>query len=442
MISVNSRQIWRISFPILISLLITQFIGITDVVFLGHLDTISLGAAGLGATYYFAFFMIISGFSFGAQIIMSHRNGEQNYHKIGAVFYQCFVFLLVLSFVLVIFSIFCSPYILKLLIKDTNVFLKCVSYLQYRILGLFAASIIVMFRSFFVSLTKTFVLQISSFVMLFSNILLNYALIFGHFGFEPLGIKGAAIASVSSEVCAALVFIFYLIKTTNITKYAFNHFVYHDFKLLASVFKISFWTMLQQFISVSTWFIFFIAVEHLGSTELAVSNILKNSAGIPWTIIVAFGATSSTLTGNLIGEGNSDKVISTNKKVIQINTWTVVLLLVIFSIFCQPILSIYTNDSFLRQQAILPYMTALLCYIPLFSGWIWFQAVSATGNTRYMMLIELVATIFYLLFICFFVFYLRTPLYIAMLSDGVYNLVIFIMAYRFMYHLKWQNKIV
>ena len=106
MISYNTKNIWRITFPILISTLIGQIIGITDVIFLGHVSTVAIGAAGLGSVYFFALFMIISGFSFGAQIIMSHRNGEQNYQKIGAVFYQGLSFLLVFSIALILLSKF------------------------------------------------------------------------------------------------------------------------------------------------------------------------------------------------------------------------------------------------------------------------------------------------------------------------------------------------
>ena len=81
----DTKSILKISLPIIVSMIFVQLIKITDVVYLGRLSTIALGAAGLGSTYFFAFFMLISGFSFGAQIIMSRRNGEQNTKDIGPV---------------------------------------------------------------------------------------------------------------------------------------------------------------------------------------------------------------------------------------------------------------------------------------------------------------------------------------------------------------------
>ncbi len=436
------KSIWKISFPVLISFLLEQLVGITDVIFLGRLNTVAIGAAGLGATYFLALFMIISGFSLGAQIIISRRNGEKNFKKTGEIFYQGLFFLSVLSLVLIGASKIFSAHMLKNLIDDESVFKATVEYVNWRILGLWAASIIMMFRAFFVGIAKTSVLQIASIVMVVCNIFLNYALIFGHFGFAPLGVKGAAIASMMSEFMAVGVYVLYLKYKTDVKKYGFDKFVYKNFALLKSILSISIWTMLQQFVSVSTWFLFFIAVEHLGQTELAISNILKNSAGLPWGVVFAFGAAAGTITGNLIGEGRASEVVEATKKVALMNTKIILGCLVFFALFCVPILRIYTNDVGLIQKSILPYLTALLCYIPLLSGWCWFQAASGTGHARYTMFIELIAMLFYTFYIGFVILYLKMPLYVCMLSDGVYNLVVFVMSYQFMHSGKWQNKAV
>ena len=200
MVSYELKNILRISLPILVSMLIAQLVGITDVIFLGRLNTEALAASGLGSVYFFALYMLVSGFAFGAQIIMARRNGEKNYKKIGAVFYQGCFFLIGLSAFLIIISEWLTPLVLKKLIQDPKVYTSTIEYLNWRILSLITTSFLLMFRSFFVAITQTFSLQISSAVMVLTNIILNYILIFGCFGFAGLGIKGAAIASVLSEM--------------------------------------------------------------------------------------------------------------------------------------------------------------------------------------------------------------------------------------------------
>lgn len=434
------KNIWRISLPIIVSMLLSQLIGVTDVIYLGHLGTVELGAAGLGSTYFFALFVLVSGFCFGSQIIISRRNGEKQYEKIGAVFYQSIVFLVPCAVALICLSDLISPYFLRKMINDEAVLNAALDYIYWRVFGLIGISFLMMFRSFFVGIAKTFALQLISVSMVMFNVVLNYVFIFGC-GFVPaLGIKGAALASVFSEILAALVCVVYVALKTDVKKYALGRFVYKDFGLLASIVKLSFWTMLQQFVSVFTWFLFFIAVEHLGATELAISNVLKNSAGIPWIIVVAFATAGGTITGNLIGEKRSSEVMKATGEVIRLNTYVLLGTLLIFGVFYGPILRIYTNNEVLLQKAVWPYMTALLCYMPLFSGFVWFQNVSATGHARYSMFIEFVAMVFYMLFVWIAIYEMKMPLYICMLADGVYNAVLFVMSRHFMRSMCWMGK--
>ena len=82
------KQIWTIAYPILISLIMEQLIGMTDTAFLGRVGEIELGASAIAGVYYLAIFMMAFGFSVGAQILIARRNGEGNYKEIGPIFYQ------------------------------------------------------------------------------------------------------------------------------------------------------------------------------------------------------------------------------------------------------------------------------------------------------------------------------------------------------------------
>ena len=76
------RKIGTVTIPILLSMLMEHVIGLTDTAFLGRVSEVALGASALGTVYFLAFFVLGTGFCFGAQILIARRNGEKNFKKI------------------------------------------------------------------------------------------------------------------------------------------------------------------------------------------------------------------------------------------------------------------------------------------------------------------------------------------------------------------------
>ena len=98
------RNIWRVAYPILISLVMEHMIGLTDTAFLGRVGEVELGASAIAIVYYMVLFMIGFGFSLGAQIIIGRRNGEGNFRDTGKIFWNGLYFLLGLSAIIIVLS--------------------------------------------------------------------------------------------------------------------------------------------------------------------------------------------------------------------------------------------------------------------------------------------------------------------------------------------------
>ena len=123
------KEIWIIAYPILISLIMEQLIGMTDTAFLGRVGEVELGASAIAGVYYLAIFMMAFGFSIGAQILIARRNGEQQYQAIGPIFYQGVYFLLSLAVVAFTLSLCFSPHILKKVISSEHIYDASISYI-------------------------------------------------------------------------------------------------------------------------------------------------------------------------------------------------------------------------------------------------------------------------------------------------------------------------
>ena len=353
-----------------------HMIGLTDTAYLGRVGEVELGASALAGVYYLVIYMLGFGFSVGAQVLMARRNGEGEYERIGEVFTQGGLFLFLLAAVLFTASNLLTPHLLHRMIGSEEVYRATMSYLDWRVYGFFFSFIMVMFRAFFVGTTQTKTLTLNSIVMVLSNVVFNYILIFGKFGFPQLGIAGAAIGSSLAEMVSVIFFIIYTWKRIDCRKYALNILPKFQGKTLKRILNVSVWTMIQNFVSLSTWFMFFLFVEHLGERSLAIANIIRNVSGIPFMIAMAFASTCGSLVSNLIGAGEQDCVRGTIRQHIRIGYIFVLPILIFFCLFPDLILRIYTDMPDLRAASVPSLWVLCSAYLVLVPANVYFQSAA------------------------------------------------------------------
>ena len=120
--------------------------------------------------------------------------------------------------------------------------------------------------------------------------------------------------------------------------------------------------MLHAFISVAPWFLFFVAIEHLGKTELAISNITRSVSAIFFVIANSFAVTTGSLVSNAIGAGGRKELFPICHKVLKLG-YTVGIPLVGLALLCNHwIVSFYTDNELLIELAFAPFVVMLLNY--------------------------------------------------------------------------------
>lgn len=432
----TNRQIWAIAYPILLATIMEQLIGTTATAFLGRVGEVELGASALGGIFYIAVFMLGLGFSIGTQILIGRRNGEGNYARIGTIFYHSLFFLLFFALLLFLLTRMWGAVILERIIQSHEVFVAANTYLQWRIFGFFFAFVNSVFRAFYVGTTHTRTLTLNSLVMVVSNIVFDYVLIFGHLGLPALGIAGAALGNVLAEGVSTLFFVVHTRLHLPYSKYGLDHLPHFRFNLLGKMLGLSVWTMIQNFLSLATWFLFFLAVEHLGERDLAATNLVRNISAYTYMTVTALGATASTLTSNLLGMGESEAVWPMLRRTIRLCFLILLPVIFLVAIFHNEVLGIFTGEEPLVAASRGSLYVMLSSYIFTIPGQILFMSVSGTGNTRTALAIETLSLTLYTIFIIVAIFHYRVPLWFCWFSEYVYNF--FALAFSFSY-LRWGN---
>lgn len=432
-------QIFKIAYPILFSTLMEQLVGMTDTAFLGRVGQVELGASALGNIFYMTVFILGMGFCVGSQILMGRRNGQGKYLSIGTIFYHSLAFLLCMAVLLFSCTQLFASQLLEHIIQSAKVCQATESYLDWRVYGFLFAFINTLFRAFYVATTHTRTLTLNSLVMVSCNILFNYILIFGKFGVPAFGIAGAAMGSTLAESVSTLFFIIYTYKKVPYAKYGLNLMPKFRFKVLRHMLKVSVWTMVLNFISLSTWFLLFLAVEHLGEKELAVTNIIRNVSNFTYMLVIAMASTASTLTSNLMGNRECDAVRPMLLKTIRLNYMILIPLLIIIGLFPDQTMSIFTNDTSLMEAGHGALYMLLCSYIITIPSQILFYAVGGTGNTKKALCIEMIALSFYTLYIVVAIFHYKVSLTWCWFSEFIYGFWEILLTVPYLKSGKWKQ---
>ena len=387
------KQIWLINFPVMMSILMEQLINITDAVFLGHVGEIELGASAIAGIYYLAVYMLGFGFSIGLQVMIARKNGEQDYQETGKIFFQGLLFLMGLALFLYLTVHIVSPVIFKRSINSPEIYQAIIRYLDWRSLGLLFSFSFLAIRSVLVGITYTRALSGAAIVAIGINIPLNYFLIF----MQHLGISGAAIASSLAEGGSFITLCIYMWIKIDKIKYGLR--TVYDGQLLIAVLKLSVWSMFHAFISVAPWFLFFVGIEHLGKTELAVSNITRSVSALFFVIVNSFAVTTGALISNSIGAGEKANLFPICRKILKLG-YSIGLPLIGIVLIChRSIIGIYTTDESLIQSAVVPLVVTLLNYTFALPGYVYLNAVGGTGKTKITFIFQAIATGIYLIYL-------------------------------------------
>lgn len=394
---VKYRNIWNVSYPIILGSIAQNIVNVTDTAFLGRVNHIALGAAGNAGIFYFVLMVVGLGFSIGCQIIIGRRNGAEDYKSIGDLFYHGLVFLIPMAILLFLFVQFVSPIFLEALTASKEILKAANEFLQYRSFGILFAFINYNFIALYTGITKTKVLTYATVTQATVNVILDYALIFGEFGLPELGIRGAAIASVISEFTALIFFISYTRYQVDYKKYQLHRFVKIYSSKLKKIISVSTPVMFQNFLAIGSWLAFFMIIEQMGEKELAVSHIARSIYMVLMIPLFGFSSATSTLVANLIGEGGSHLVRLLVKRIMILCLAATCSLLPIVIIFPRKVSSIYTHDLALIEASV-PLFYLISATMFFFSvAYISFSAVTGTGKTKISLSIEFISISAYLI---------------------------------------------
>lgn len=436
----TNKEIWRVTYPIFLGLLAQNVINVTDTAFLGRVGEVALGAAAMGGLLYICVYTIAFGFSVGSQILIARRNGEGNYRAVGPIMWQGTAFSFGMAVCLLILMYFSAAPLIRLLITSDSIYGATYEFFTWRIWGFLFAFVNVMFRGLYIGITRTKVLTMNAVVMALVNVVLDYALVFGELGLPEMGVRGAALASVIAEASSLLFFLLYTYYKVDLKKYGLNRFGQFDLSMVLRILRISCFTMVQYFLAMAIWFVFFMALERLGQRQLAVANIVRSVYVVLLIPVQALSTTANTLVSNLIGAGGSSGVITLLHKISRMSFLIMVVCVGLCVAFPGSILSVYTNEEALLVESVSALYVVCGAMLIASLANVYFNGISGTGNTQAALVLEVFVQVFYALYIIVVGMVIQAPVDVCFTTEVIYYVLMLGSSLIYLKKAKWQNK--
>ncbi len=439
----NYKTIFTISAPLMLGSATQQIIVLSDNVFLYHQSLQDFGAIALVGVFYLLITAIGFGFSRGGQILIARRHGEGNAEEVKSNFYTLLAFQVGLAFLLFFLIYFFADEFFAIFINSDAYYERILSYIYPRSYGIFFSYIGFTFIAFYSGIAITRIIVIDTIILAVVNVVLNYALILGKFGFEPMGIRGAAIASTMAEIIAFLFFVGYMLFDKSIREFRLWGKVKYNKAIGKKMFSLSSPIVMQSFLGLGSYFIFFSIIEqNMGEKPLEISNLIRNVYLILSIPCWGFAAGINTLVSNFIGQKRPKAAILVIKR-------TVILCLIITLAFTIPIVidpeyflyPLYGgSNGALISESVLSFRVLLLILLTFSLSTILMNSVMGAGATVLAFNIQFWATAFYLGLTWFLVYIKECPIHLVWTAEIFYWLIILIATYRYMITARWWNR--
>lgn len=446
-VQISNRQILKIALPITLALLVPQINFVANTVFLSGLGETELGAAGITGVYYLVFALVGNGLNAGLQALIARRAGQNRPEEIGKMFAQSIWIALLFAAAGILITYLSASYFLSSALSIPTIQQEAIEFVKLRVWGLPFLYLFQMGNALLVGTNNSRYMKYGFMVEALLNILLDYALIYGHLGLPALGFNGAAIASVIAEMTGMLVVLFIIFRKK--FHRLFSLFIHLRFNkpLAGLLFRQSSPLVMQYVLSVGAWLLFYILIENSGSGEkkerpLAISNTMRNVFAIFGIFIWAFASTCNAMVSNIIGQDKKDKVLFLISKIARLSFFFTASLCLLANLFPHIPLSMYGRDEGFIADAVPVFRIVTVGLLFMSIAAVWLNGVTGTANSRVNLGIEIIAIALYIVYVYFVLRVWKLSLAWAWASELLYWTTLFTLSYLYLRSGKWKKKVI
>lgn len=293
-----------IAYPIMLGQLGHILVALADNLMVGRLGPAELAAVSLGNSLVFIALSLGIGFSFAITPLIAETDGAGNIEK-GRLHFHHGVVMCAVNGILLFIALLLAKPILGMLEQPEEVVQLAIPYLEIVAFSMIPLMIFQAFKQFADGLSQTRYPMYATLLANVINVIFNYVLIYGMWGFPRLEVEGAAWGTLISRFFMLGLLVVMLSRKRRFTPYFqisnLSHIKWTEFKEL---FRLGFPTALQMLFEVAIFTAAIFLSGILGINAQAANQIALNLASMTFMIAVGLGVTATIRVGNQKGKND------------------------------------------------------------------------------------------------------------------------------------------
>lgn len=296
------KRVFTLVLPMALQNLINVGVTAADVIMLGKVGETVLSGASLAGQLQWIMNLIFFGICSGASVLAAQYWGKKDLDAIERIIGISFKYALAVSLIFTMIALLFPRQVLLLFTTEEAVITEGIRYLRIICFSYTLTAITMVYLNIIRSIEKVVISTVVYSLSLGTNVILNYTLIYGNFGMPALGIRGAAIATLTARTLEVVIVLFYALRINKDIQIRAGQIFKKDALLAADFRKYAFPVILNEIMWGAGYSANTAIIGHLGSSAVAANSVAHTIRQL--SMVVAFGVANSAavMIGKSIGE--------------------------------------------------------------------------------------------------------------------------------------------
>jgi MATE family multidrug resistance protein len=297
----NYKSTLILAYPVVLSQLGHIMVGVVDTAMVGQIGTNEQAAVALANSLYTLVLVFGLGVSYGVTPLVAAADSSNNTSENASLLKHSIIINTLLGILLFALLVAVAP-VLNLFDQKQEVVDLAIPFLNVMMLGMIPLCVFSAFKQFAEGLSNTKAAMIISVAANLLNVLLNYLLIFGHWGLPEMGLMGSCWASFIARFLMALVMFLYVYKNSYFKKYWIGFsFKNVSKELTKKILAIGVPSGLQWVFEVGAFAFAVIMIGWISPKAQAAHQVALSIAAVTYMMASGLSAAASVRVGNQYG---------------------------------------------------------------------------------------------------------------------------------------------